>query len=137
MAKRLAPPSFVVQQMMDADASVELIVGCKRDPRFGPVLLVGFGGIFTEVLDDVAVALAPANAEQIAALLRELRGAALLRGARGRPQLSIEAAAEAGAKVSNVAASHPELESIEINPLLVTETAAIGLDARAVYDQPT
>src|SRR5262249_37583228 len=136
MTKRLAPPSFVVEQMIDADASVELIVGCKRDPRFGPVLLVGFGGIFTEVLDDVAVALAPGNAEQIAALLLELRGAALRRGARGRPPLAVKAAADAAAKVSNVAAAHPELESIEINPLLVTDTAAIGLDARAVYDQP-
>src|SRR5262249_6716937 len=66
----------------------------------------------------------------------ELRGAALLTGARGRPPLAVKAAADAAAKVSNVAAAHPELESIEINPLLVTDTAAIGLDARAVYDQP-
>jgi acetate---CoA ligase (ADP-forming) len=136
MTDRLDPPSVVVERLVDADASVELIVGCKRDPRFGPVLLVGFGGIFTEVLDDVAVALAPARPEQIRTLLLELRGAELLTGARGRPRLAIDAAAEGAAAVSRVGAAHPELESIEINPLLVTDTSAVGLDARLVYDQP-
>jgi acyl-CoA synthetase (NDP forming) len=132
MAQRLAPAGFVVEQMVRAPDAVELIVGCLRDPRFGPVLLVGFGGIFAELLDDVAVALAPADADQVAALVLELRGAALLTGARGRQPLALAAAAEAAAAVSRVAAAHPELEAIEINPLLVTETAAIGLDARAV-----
>src|SRR5262249_1216002 len=108
MTKRLAPPSLGVHEKIEAHASGRLTVGCQRDPRFGPVLLVGFGGIFTEVLDDVAVALAPGNAEQIAALLLELRGAALLTGARGRLPLAVKAAADAAAKVSNVAAAHPE-----------------------------
>ncbi len=132
LADRLAPSSCVVEHMVRASASVELIVGCKRDPRFGPVLLVGFGGIFAELLDDTAVAFAPAEAEQISSLLLELRGAALLTGARGRPPLAIGAAAETAAAVSRVAAAHAEIEALEINPLLVTETAAIGLDARAV-----
>jgi len=132
MASRLAPASCMVEHMVRAAGSIELIVGCKRDPRFGPVLLIGFGGIFAELLDDVAVTFAPATAERVSVLLLELRGAALLTGARGRPPLAIGASAEAAAALSRVAAAHPELEAIEINPLLVTEKAAIGLDARAV-----
>jgi acyl-CoA synthetase (NDP forming) len=132
MSSRLAPAGYIVEHMVRAHGSVELIVGCKRDPRFGPVLLVGFGGIFAELLDDVAVTFAPATAARVSALLLELRGAALLTGVRGRPALAVAAAAEAAAALSRVAAAQPELEAIEINPLLVTETAAIGLDARAV-----
>ena len=110
--------------------------GCRRDPRFGPVLLVGFGGILAELLQDVAVALAPAPAAQVEELLLGLRGAALLTGTRGRSPLAVDRAAEAAAAVSLVAAAHPELEALEVNPLLVTPTEAVGLDARAVYSQP-
>jgi acetate---CoA ligase (ADP-forming) len=135
-AGRMKAAGFSVEQMISADVSAELIVGCLWDPRFGPVLLVGFGGILAEVIQDVAVALAPAPAQQVEELLLGLRGAALLTGARGRPPLAVERAAEAAAAISRVAAAHPELEALEVNPLLVTESKAIGLDARAIYSQP-
>ena len=131
-----APDGFSVERMVSAETSAELIVGCRRDPRFGPVLLVGFGGILAELLQDVAVALAPAPAAQVEELLLGLRGAALLTGTRGRPSLAVDRAAEAAAAVSRVAAAHPALEALEVNPLLVTPTDAVGLDARAVYSQP-
>jgi len=118
------------------ETSIELIAGCRRDPRFGPVLLVGLGGILAEVLRDTAVALAPAEPALIEELLLGLRGAALLTGARGRPPLDVRAAAEACAAISRVAAEHPELDELEVNPLLVTPTGAIGLDARVVHSQP-
>ena len=76
------------------------------------------------------------DSEQVEELLLGLRGAALLTGARGRPPLAVERAAEAAAAISRVAAAHPELEALEVNPLLVTESKAIGLDARAIYSQP-
>jgi len=79
---------------------------------------------------------APAPAQQVEEPLLGLRGAALLTGARGRPPLAVERAAEAAAAISRVAAAHPELEALEVNPLLVTESKAIGLDARAIYSQP-
>ncbi|HJW66490.1 MAG TPA: acetate--CoA ligase family protein, partial [Gaiellaceae bacterium] len=102
---------------------------------FGPVLLVGLGGIMAEVLRDTAVALAPAPADLVEELLLGLRGAALLTGARGRPPLAVRAAADTCAAISRVAAEHPELTDLEVNPLLVTATEAIGLDARA-HSQP-
>jgi acetate---CoA ligase (ADP-forming) len=131
-----APDGHALERMVTAPASAELIVGCRRDPRFGPVLLVGLGGILAEVLRDTAVALAPAEPDLIEELLLGLRGAALLTGARGRPRLAVRAAAEACAALSRAAAAHPELDELEVNPLLVTPTEAIGLDARIVHAQP-
>jgi len=130
-----AAEAYSVERHVAASGAVELIAGCRRDPRFGPVLLVGLGGILAEVLRDVAVALAPAEPDYVEQLLLGLRGAALLTGARGRAPLAVRAAAEACAAISRVAAEHPELDDVEVNPLLVTETDAIGLDARA-HSQP-
>ena len=132
MEARLAPPGFSVEQMVDVAAGTELIVGCRRDPRFGPLVLVGLGGVFAEVLRDVAVALAPAVPDQLEELVLGLRGAGLLTGARGRRPLDVRAAAEVAARVSELACRHPEIAEIEINPLLVTATGAIALDARIV-----
>ena len=128
-----AAEAYSVERHVAASGAVELIAGCRRDPRFGPVLLVGLGGILAEVLRDVAVALAPAEPDYVEQLLLGLRGAALLTGARGRAPLAVRAAAEACAAISRVAAEHPELDDVEVNPLLVTETQAIGLDARAHF----
>ena len=136
MEGRLSPEGYAVERMVSGPVAVELIAGCRRDPRFGPILLVGLGGIAAEVLRDTAVALAPAEPDEIETLILGLRGASLLTGARGRPPLAVRAAAEAAAAISHAAAAHPELDELEVNPLLVTPDAAIGLDARAVYSQP-
>ena len=111
---------------------IELIAGSRRDPRFGPIVLVGLGGLYAELLKDVAVALAPITEATARELLRSLRGAPLLTGARGRGPLDMAAAAAALAALSYVAAARPEIAEIEINPLLVTADGALGLDARIV-----
>ena len=113
---------------------MELIVGARRDARFGPIALVGAGGLYAEILADVAVALAPLDAAQAEKLLRSLRVAPLLEGARGHAPLDIAAAARAAAALSSIAAEHPEIAEIEVNPLLVTPHGAIGLDARVVLE---
>ena len=128
----IATDAYAVERMAAVDDGVELIAGSRRDARFGPVTAVGLGGLHAEVLDDVAVALGPVTAKEAEALLRSLRGAALLTGARGRPPLALARAAEAVAALSAVAAAHPELRELEVNPLLVTADAALGLDARSV-----
>jgi acyl-CoA synthetase (NDP forming) len=130
---RLRPEGYVVERMADTAAGVELIVGCRRDPRFGPLLLVGLGGVHAEVLRDTAVALAPAAADEAEELIRSLRGAPLLLGARGRLPLDVSAAAAAAAALSRLAADHPEVAEVEVNPLLVLPEGAVGLDARVVY----
>ncbi len=132
MHERLTPLGYSVEAMVPTDGGVELVVGCRRDPRFGPLVLVGLGGIYAELLHDVRLALAPAGADELEALLLSLRGAGVLSGARGRAPVDVRAAAEAAAALSRVAAAHPEIAEIEINPLLVTRSAAVGLDARIV-----
>jgi acetate---CoA ligase (ADP-forming) len=132
MESALAPPSFSVEAMAPLSQGLELIVGAKRDPRFGPVLLVGAGGLYAEIVKDVAVALAPVTEAGAEALLRSLRVAPLLDGARGKLPVDVGATARAAAALSRVAAEHPEIAEIEINPLLALPNGAVGLDARIV-----
>jgi len=132
LASRFATKEFSVEKMAPADEGVELIVGAKRDPRFGAVVLVGLGGVYAEILDDVAVALAPVDEAEAKGLLRSLRGAALFAGARGRPPLDVSAAARAVAALSRAAAACPAVAELEVNPLLVLPEGAVGLDARVV-----
>jgi len=132
LRRRLDPPGFSVERMAPVHEGLELIVGAGRDPRFGPVAAVGLGGIYTEIFGDVAVGLAPLDVAEAERMLYSLRGAPLMAGARGRPPCDVRAAAEAAVALSRVAASHPGIAEIEINPLLVTPDGAVALDARVI-----
>ena len=128
----LDPPSFSVEEMADLKTGVELIVGARWDPRFGPTVLVGMGGTATEVLRDVQVALAPVDEAEAIHMIERLRTAPLLGEHRGRPAVDLAAAARAVARLSEYAAAHPEIAELEINPLLVSPSGATALDARIV-----
>ncbi len=132
MWERRGGEPLSVEAMFDVASGVELLVGAVRDPRFGPLVTVGFGGIYTEVLADVATGLAPVGSEQAERMIASLRGAGLLLGVRGRPRLDLEAAAAAVVALSRVAASRPDVSEIEVNPLLVLPRGAVALDARMV-----
>jgi acyl-CoA synthetase (NDP forming) len=132
MTGRLQPESFSVEEQVDLRDGVELIVGSRLDPRFGPVVLVGLGGVFTEIIRDIALALAPIGPERATDLLLGLRGAALLTGARGRPKLNVPGAAKVIADYSALAAAHPEFREAEINPLFVGPDLVVALDARFI-----
>ena len=131
MARRLAPPAFSVERMAPLADGVELLIGARRDARFGPIAVAGLGGLYTEVLADAAVALAPVDEDAAHALLLSLRGAPLLhRRARAPAARPARRGRGALAALSRVAAAHPELAALEINPLLVLPEGALGLDAR-------
>jgi len=132
MDGRLSPPGYSVEAMAPLADGIELIVGARRDSRFGPVALVGLGGIYAELLGDVGVALAPLDRGEAVRLLESLQGAALLKGARGRATVDIGAAADAAVALSQLAASRPDIAEIEVNPLLVTPEGALALDARII-----
>ena len=132
MLARLSPPAVTIEQMVDTSEGVELIVGVRADQRFGPIAMVGVGGVLTEVLDDVATSLAPMTPGRAADLLRSLRSSALLYGVRGRPAVDLDAVSEAVAAVTTFACAHPELADVEVNPLLATAHGAVALDARAI-----
>ncbi|MEZ5650875.1 MAG: acetate--CoA ligase family protein [Burkholderiaceae bacterium] len=119
---------------------VELIVGVSRDPLFGPMVMVGLGGIHAEIFRDTALRPAPVSHDEALAMLRSLKSFPLLDGARGRPRADIDAAARAIANLSTFAARHADdIAEIDINPLLVLPDGALALDAllvRASADTP-
>lgn len=132
MQARLNATRFSVEKEAPLAMGLELLIGVKRDRSFGPVALVGMGGIHAELFHDLAVALAPVSVEQGVALIMSLRGAALLLGHRSGRRLDVEAAAGALSTLSQLAATQLEIAEIEINPLLVLERGVLGLDVRLV-----
>jgi hypothetical protein len=111
----------------------ELFAGVTVDPAFGPVLAVGLGGIFIEVLRDVSLRALPVGADEVEQMLGELRGAAVLGGARGRAAVDVAAVAKAVAALSDAAlALGPRLETIEVNPLWVDGSTVEALDVLVV-----
>jgi acetate---CoA ligase (ADP-forming) len=133
LVTRLAPPAVSVEAMADLTDGVEVIVGSVRDPKFGPVVMVGLGGVFTEVLGDTAGAIAPVSVEAARRLVLSLKGAPVLLGSRGREPVDLDALAEVVARVSCLAAAHPELVELELNPVLAAPAGVLALDARVVH----
>jgi acetyl-CoA synthetase (ADP-forming) len=125
----------VVQPMLKH--GTEMIVGSRWDAQFGPVVLVGSGGVLVEILDDVQMAVAPIPAAHAKRLITALRIAPVLAGARGRQPADIDALAGVVAQLSQLAAAlGPRLAELDINPLLVLEAGrgAIALDGRATLN---
>jgi acetate---CoA ligase (ADP-forming) len=109
---------IVVQRM--ASEGVEMILGIKRDPLFGPVVICGFGGILVELLKDVSIGMPPLSPKQAHDMLKRLRGFPILAGVRGKPAADIDALCDAIAGVSTLAWSfRDQLAGLDINPLIV------------------
>ncbi|MFE8992768.1 acetate--CoA ligase family protein [Streptomyces collinus] len=125
---------FLVESM--APAGVDLVVGARRDPVFGPVVLVGLGGTTAEALADVALRLAPLSPAAAAGMHAELAGRALLDGWRGGPVLDPAALGEVAAALGDLLAARPELAEIEINPLRLTAQGLVALDAVCIAVSP-
>ena len=114
----------------------ELVVGAVRDPNFGPLVMVGLGGIFVEVLADVAFRICPITRIDAHEMLADLKGAAILAGARGRKPASHDAIIDVLLKLggsNGLLMQHADdLKEADINPLIVSESGAVAVDARFV-----
>ena len=128
--KPLARLDGVLVQPMVTGDSVELLLGMIRDAQFGPLVMVGFGGIFVEILGDVATRLAPLDDADARAMLDELRMAPALHGARGRPPVDLGVLADVITRFSRLVAEVGELRELEINPLLAGASSSRALDVR-------
>jgi acetate---CoA ligase (ADP-forming) len=120
----------VVQRM--ATEGIEMILGIKRDPLFGPVVVCGFGGVLVELLKDIAIGIPPISRQQAHSLLQGLRGWSLLTGLRGKPPADVDALCDAIVKVSNLAVNLGEqLLALDINPLVVhaNSRGVVAVDA--------
>ncbi len=127
---------FVVQPMIKRPHAVELIVGAAEDPVFGPLLMVGHGGVAAEVIDDKALALPPLDPVLAEAALSRTRVDRLLRGYRDRPPAARDKVCEAMVHLSQLIADIDEIAELDVNPLLVDAEGVIALDARIVVRAP-
>ena len=114
------------------DGGVELIVGLERDAQFGPVVVVGLGGVLTEVLDDVALRLAPVPPSEAAEMLGGLRGSPLLQGYRGAPAVEMNAVCDLIVAVGRLAIEHPDIAELDLNPVIATASGVTIVDALVV-----
>jgi acetate---CoA ligase (ADP-forming) subunit beta len=119
----------VIQEML---TGTEIILGMKKDPQFGPVIMFGLGGIFVEVLRDISLRVAPVNLENALAMLREIKGFKILEGIRGRRPVNISKIAETITCLSNLALNEPGIKEIDLNPLFVDENRILAVDARFI-----
>jgi acetate---CoA ligase (ADP-forming) len=136
MNPRARIEGFLVQEMVDG---VEMIVGVREDPQFGPFMLVGIGGVMVEAMQDVAIRLLPIDEESARQMIRSLRGSVLLGPFRGRAERDLEAAVKAISGLSRLFSDHRTwLSDLEINPLMVLAKGhgVRAIDVRLVRREP-
>jgi acyl-CoA synthetase (NDP forming) len=125
---------FLVQEM--AAPGVEMLVGVVADERFGPVVACGAGGTAVELLGDVQVRLAPVAALEATEMIRGLRTFPLLDGFRGAPLADLAALEDVVVRVSALAAAHPEIAELDLNPVIASPGGAVVVDARVRVERP-
>ncbi len=131
--KKLDPrsPYGVLIQKMISDGK-EIILGAKRDPSFGPVVLFGLGGIYVEVFKETSLRVAPINRPEAEEMISELKAASILKGLRGERPLDVRALVENLLRLSQLMMDFPEIEGVDINPVKVLEKGVVAVDARIV-----
>lgn len=134
-AQSIQPPprinGLLVQEM--APRGLEIVVGARYDKQFGPVMVIGLGGIWVEILNDVSVVLPPVSSEDAVMLLRNLRGSRLLDGFRGSPSIDVGALGNLISRISEfIVDLGDNFSELDINPIIVTGTSAIIVDALIV-----
>lgn len=135
-ARKLMPDAVIqgvtVQPMVSMLHGVELILGAKRDPVFGSVMMVGFGGIAAELFQDRSLELPPINERLAMRMLRSLKSWPILSGYRGRSKVNLDQLVEVLLRFSTLLVEQPSLWEIDVNPLLVSTQGMIALDARVL-----
>jgi acetyl coenzyme A synthetase (ADP forming)-like protein len=126
---RLAKVEGLLLQKM-APRGRETIVGLTRVPRVGPMVMFGLGGIYVEAIRDVSLRMCPITDEDAQAMIREVKMHRLLEAIRGEPARDVSALADALLRLSQLALAHPEIEEMDVNPLIALERGAVAVDAR-------
>lgn len=110
----------------------EVLIGAKRDPNFGPVIVFGLGGIFVETLKDVALRIAPLNAAEAAAMILDIKGYKILQGTRGEEAVNFKAVAKILMAVSKLMMENEDIQAIDLNPVILNGSEASIIDARII-----
>jgi acetyltransferase len=130
----IAPDAVIdgVYLQRQVDEGVETIIGASRHEGFGPIIVFGLGGVFTEILQDVAFAMAPVSHAEARDMIGKLRGRAILAGARGKDAVDTDLIIDAIVRVSTLLVDFPQIRELDINPFTVSSSGGIAVDARAV-----
>jgi acyl-CoA synthetase (NDP forming) len=123
---------MLVQEM--APPSTEVIVGAIKDSQFGPTLMFGLGGIFVEILKDVAFRIAPVTKQEAELMISEIKAYPVLKGYRNHPFIDTGAIAEIIVNISKLVIEHKEIKELDLNPVLVYEKGAKVVDARIILE---
>jgi len=118
----------IIQEYLNK--GTELLLGCKRDPQFGPVLAFGSGGVFTEILNDVSLRIPPLSKEEITDMIEETKVSKILAGARGITAVDTEVLINCLASFAQLVQANPSISEMDINPLLAHGNKVVALDAR-------
>jgi len=125
----LSLEGFLLQPMAEG---IELIAGIKRDPQFGPVISFGMGGIYTEVLKDFTLGIAPIGEDEALEMIDGLKARAVLEGIRGRPGVDKVSLVHLLLALSNLAMETPQIRELDINPVMVGCKGCLAVDCRVV-----
>lgn len=131
-AQAVTPPARIVGVLVQpmVPQGAEIMVGARVDPQFGPMVVVGLGGIFVELLKDTSVRLAPVDTREARKMLGELQSQSVLQGFRGAPPVDQERLAEVIARISELAADHRgRISELDVNPLICADERIIAVDA--------
>lgn len=124
----------ILLQKMALDGK-EVILGAKRDPSFGPVVLFGLGGIYVEIFKESSLRVVPINRSEAEEMISELKASAILKGVRGERPLDIDALVENLLKLSQLMMDFPEIEGIDINPVIALQKGSVAVDARIILNK--
>jgi acyl-CoA synthetase (NDP forming) len=124
----------LIQKM--APSSTEVIVGALKDPQFGQTLMFGIGGIFVEVLKDVTFRIAPIVEKDAKEMIKEIKAYPILKGYRNTPPADEGAIVNILLNVSKLIMEHPEINQMDLNPIMVYENGASVVDARIILEKP-
>lgn len=124
--------NFLVQEMVEGNR--ELMIGMIRDGQFGPSVMFGLGGIFTEILEDVVFRVAPLRKRDALAMMRGIKGHKILSAFRGMPAVDLNLMSDSVIALGKIALDHPEIEQIDVNPLIIKGSRPVAVDALMVLD---
>jgi acetyltransferase len=130
----------VTLQPMIQNPDYEILLGAKRDPHFGPVILFGLGGVFAEALGDKAIGLPPLNRTLAVRMMEETRAYSILKGQRGRKAADMEQLEEMVVRLSQLLVDYPEIAELDMNPVIIKDGKPLAVDARVMVkasDMPT
>ena len=124
--------TILVQEMIKGKR--ELVVGMNRDPQFGPCIMFGLGGIFTEILKDVSFRIAPIEKKDALEMMKEIKGHKILDGVRGMSTVDLEILTEILIKVGQIGLDNEKISQIDINPLIICKGKPVAVDALIILE---